>query len=959
MGSIVFDSAVNSIFFGGTEVKKVYKGDTLIWQKQNSISVSSYTADRSSAAGSFPVIITSDMAWTASVTSGSNWIYSVSPSSGNAGQTSVTIKYYENTNFSTRSANIVFTAGNATCNMALSQSAATPYFDITTGTQTFDYTGGSVELSISSNIPRSSWYVVSKDSWLSCAPSSNNIVYVNSYTNVTTGRTGSITLGAKVNGITYSDSIMIKQTKHPDLSSLSVTYASGSTISGQKISTTYSGGTYQIKATATDAWGDANPFSIGWSAEISGLYIKKSTDSTWRQSGMSDIPSGTIIDIRVDSTDITSTKTATLTISSGSKSYVLTIEQGAASKYLNLNTTNINEFAYGGASKTFSVDTNSDVSWSITDNRDWITISKTSGTGAYGPITVTASSNTSTSTRSGTVTVTGGGITKTFTVSQAAKPFLTVSPLSVTTTSAAKYNGSLSVSSNTNWSVSTNKSYVTLTSGTSGSNNDDDYRFEVAANTSTSSRDATITFSATDCSNQVVSISQQGVPYSISISPTSANVGYTAGSGSFTVSSNGTWDIGHIAKGASATKSGNTVSYSYPEYDPDYADSGYVTYSIPVYCTADTTKTATFTIRQSAPTISVSSSTLTLGGASGSSASSITVTSSGNWTAISNQSWLSVTGSGSSGAKPTFTTNSANTGTGTRSATVTFKCGSATATVTVTQSVHYTLSISPTSLSWGCYETTGKSITVTTNASSWSYTFNSSNFTASKDGNKLTITPKAVNRNTTAITEQGTISAGGNTATFSLSQAGTTFEISPSSLTYTASGGSKTSTITVPSGYTWTGTASSDSSSWCTVLQNGDTLTVTTTAKSTTGARETLVTVNVIYGGNIVDTGTISVSQAGVSQSISVSPTSHQFNYGYVDSFSATITCSHDWSASIEYNGDRTGWLSLSQSSGSGNKTITVTHSALEDWGMDETATIMFTDNSTTNTASIFIEHTH
>lgn len=40
--------------------------------------------------------------------------------------------------------------------MALSQSAATPYFDITTGTQTFDYTGGSVTLSISSNIPRSS-----------------------------------------------------------------------------------------------------------------------------------------------------------------------------------------------------------------------------------------------------------------------------------------------------------------------------------------------------------------------------------------------------------------------------------------------------------------------------------------------------------------------------------------------------------------------------------------------------------------------------------------------------------------------------------------------------------------------------------------------------------------------------------------------------------------------------------
>jgi len=193
-------------------------------------------------------------------------------------------------------------------------------------------------------------------------------------------------------------------------------------------------------------------------------------------------------------------------------------------------------------------------------------------------------------------------------------------------------------------------------------------------------------------------------------------------------------------------------------------------------------------------------------------------------------------------------------------------------------------------LSWGCYETTGKSITVTTNASSWSYSLNSSNFTSSKSGNTLTITPRAVNTNTTAITEQGSISAGGNTATFSLSQAGTTFEISPSSLTYTASGGSKTSTITVPSGCTWT---ASSGSSWCTVSKNGSILTVTTTAKSTTGARETSVTVNVSYGGNIVDTGIIDIHQDGITQSISVDPGSLTFNYYDTGTQSITVTCSH------------------------------------------------------------------
>lgn len=339
---------------------------------------------------------------------------------------------------------------------------------------------------------------------------------------------------------------------------------------------------------------------------------------------MSDVPSGTVIDIRVDSIDVTSTKTATLTISSGSMSYILTIEQGAASKYITLNPTSFS-FAYGGGSSTLGIDVNSDLSWSASSNQSWLTLSPTSGTGARG-ITVTAGSNSTTSSRPATITVSASGVTsKTASVTQDPKPYLTVSPLSVSTTSAAKYNGSVSVSSNTAWTVSTNVSWITLTSGTSGSNSNSDYRFEVAANTSTSGRSATITFKATDCTDQVVNISQAGVPYTIDINPATATVGYAAGSGSFTVSSNGSWTIGNYTT-STATKNGDIVNYTYPQND-DIED---LTYRIPVYCTADATKTKTFVLTQNKATISVSSSTLTLGGASGSSASSITVTSSGS-----------------------------------------------------------------------------------------------------------------------------------------------------------------------------------------------------------------------------------------------------------------------------------------------------------------------------------------
>ena len=140
MGSIVFDSAVNSIFFGGTEVKKVYKGDTLIWQKQNSISVSSYTSRRSAVGSNFSVTVTSDINWTASVTDGNSWT-SINKTSGSSGE-SVTITYTTNSSFSTRDASIKFVAGNAECYVSITQEAATPYFRVKSPTTfTFDYNG--------------------------------------------------------------------------------------------------------------------------------------------------------------------------------------------------------------------------------------------------------------------------------------------------------------------------------------------------------------------------------------------------------------------------------------------------------------------------------------------------------------------------------------------------------------------------------------------------------------------------------------------------------------------------------------------------------------------------------------------------------------------------------------------------------------------------------------------------
>jgi hypothetical protein len=71
----------------------------------------------------------------------------------------------------------------------------------------------------------------------------------------------------------------------------------------------------------------------------------------------------------------------------------------------------------GAASGSTPVSVTSNVSWTITDNQSWLSVSPTSGSN-NGSFNVSYTANTSTSSRSGTVTVSGGGITRTIAVTQ-------------------------------------------------------------------------------------------------------------------------------------------------------------------------------------------------------------------------------------------------------------------------------------------------------------------------------------------------------------------------------------------------------------------------------------------------------------------------------------------------------------------------------------------------------------
>ena len=165
--------------------------------------------------------------------------------------------------------------------------------------------------------------------------------------------------------------------------------------------------------------------------------------------------------------------------------------------------------------------------WSAVSNAPWITInSGAAGTGS-GAVSFTASANTATTSRTGTLTIAGA----TFTVTQAGTPCApTISPASANVTAAAG-TGTITVTATAGcaWTASDSATWITVTSGASGSG-PGTVGYTVTANPSTTPRTAAITVGGNS-----FSVTQAGVPCAPTISPTSANVAFGASTNSVTV----------------------------------------------------------------------------------------------------------------------------------------------------------------------------------------------------------------------------------------------------------------------------------------------------------------------------------------------------------------------------------------------------------------------------------------
>lgn len=289
-------------------------------------------------------------------------------------------------------------------------------------------------------------------------------------------------------------------------------------------------------------------------------------------------------------------------------------------------------------STTFNVVSNS--SWTVTSDQTWCTVNPT-GTG-NGTITANYTQNTLPGARIANITVTVAGIAPVIvTVTQAGTlvPTLTVAPSNQNVT-AFPGTTPFAVTSNTSWTVASNQTWCTVTpSGTGNGNITATY----TQNPLTTPRVANITVTVIGLAPVVVTVTQAGAPFTLSVTPSNQNVPALAGAVSFTVMSNTNWNVASDQTWCTVPPSGSgnaalTATYTTNTLlTPRLAN---ITFTV----TGLSPVVVTVTQAGASPTLTVMPPNQNVPAAAGT--TTFTVTSNTVWTAASDQTWCTVTTGG-------------------------------------------------------------------------------------------------------------------------------------------------------------------------------------------------------------------------------------------------------------------------------------------------------------------------
>ena len=521
---------------------------------------------------------------------------------------------------------------------------------------------------------------------------------------------------------------------------------------------------------------------------------------------------------RVAANNAPATRRATIDVNTA----VAAIVQEAAECRFTVTPTS-SAIAASGGGATIQVQTNGACSWTATTDAGWVRITTGAAGQGDGSVSLAVESNSGPA-RSAQVVVAGTGVT----IEQASGAAGSPSPPVPTppsppppapptcsytiqpggqTMAAAGGPGTIDVTagaSSCTWAAVSNAAWITITGGASGAGNGR-VTFNVAANAD-GSRTSTITVAG-----QTFTLSQAGVSCSYSINPSSDAV--VSGGGSSTVSvttgvscawtaaSNASWIT--IASGAPGTGSGS-VKLNIA------ANSGSARTG------TATIAAQTFTVTQAAApcSYSLSPGTIAVPPAGGEGRTNVSAGGGCAWTAVSNASWITVTGGSSGTGNGTVVFNAAANGGEARSGTITI--GGQTLTVTQ-QPVPCTFSISPDARTFAA-DGGGGAVAITAAANcGWT--------AASNNIDWLTITGAAAGSGSGSVSfaiaantgpkRVGTLTIAGQTFTATQDAPPCTFSIAPTSQTIGAAGGSGAVTVTAGGLCAWS--AASSNPEWLAV----------------------------------------------------------------------------------------------------------------------------------------------
>jgi Leucine-rich repeat (LRR) protein/uncharacterized protein YjdB len=399
-----------------------------------------------------PVTVTSNVSWVAAVSSGSSWL-SVLPSSG-VGTQSILVAAEANDGVSSRSGVITLSSlvsGVGSVELSATQVGLVPILDIPVAPLSFEYGGGSRQVSLTSNVAWSAVIPSVDADWLSISPVSGSsdsplTITVNS-NGSTSSRVSSITLSGV--GVSGSRVISVSQSGKPYI---------GLDVSSLEFSDV--GGVGELLISSNVSWEvSTDPVVVDWL-------------SLGSESGSN----GGVLGLTVSSNVGTSSRSVRVILSGlgGTLRSELLLTQ-AALPHLGVTPLSIS-LPSGVISRKLIITSNLAWALDVPADASWLSLSSVSGAGDS-ELTLTASSNATGVSRGTTLTLrdpSGAVSSSSITITQSSAasiepsvPELSVSPSRIEIGSTGGVE-SVVISSNIDWSVFHGSNWLSV-SNSSGS----------------------------------------------------------------------------------------------------------------------------------------------------------------------------------------------------------------------------------------------------------------------------------------------------------------------------------------------------------------------------------------------------------------------------------------------------------------------------------------------------------